>query len=189
MDDEAQDRSATPLFTLVPSPYGALRLVGVLLLTVCLAACQPGEDRGRQTGATVDTAAVKSALDSIRQTFIAAYEAGDAEQIASLWTEQGRQAIPMAPPVRGRDTIEALSKRWFESNPATREATLDTVRDVRVLSEDWAYAYTTWTFRVTPEDADQPQTTTATFVMLYRKTPDGWKTHLEVGSPHSAPGE
>jgi len=189
MDDKAQGRSATSLFTLEPTPYSALRLIGVLLLALGLAACQPGANRDRQSGATVDTAAVKSTLDSIRQTFIAAYEAGDAEQIASLWTEQGRQAIPMAPPVRGRDTIEVLSKRWFESNPATREATVDTVRDVRVLSEDWAYAYTTWTFRVTPEDADQSQTTTTTFVMLYRKTPSGWKTHLEVGSPHSAPGD
>jgi uncharacterized protein (TIGR02246 family) len=169
--------------------HRAIVLLGAMLLMVGLSACQSGENRARQTGATVDTAAVKSALESIRQTFISAYEAGDAEKIASLWAEEGRQAIPMAPPVRGRDTIEALSKRWFESNPATRDATLDTVRDVRVLSEDWAYAYTTWTFRVTPEGTDKTQTTTATFVMLYRKTPSGWKTHLEVGSPHSAPGE
>lgn len=186
MDNKAQDRSASHLFDLVPISYGALRLVGVLLLAVGLAACQPGENRSRQSDEPVDTAAVKSALDSTRQTFVAAYEAGDAEKIASLWTEEDRQAIPMAPPVRGRDTIEALSKRWFESNPATREATVDTVRDVRVLSKDWAYAYTTWTFQVTPEAADQTQTTTATFVMLYRQTPEGWKTHLEVGSPHSA---
>jgi uncharacterized protein (TIGR02246 family) len=123
-------------------------------LTFGLVACQPGENRDRQTDEPADTAAVQSALDSIRQTFIVAWEAGDAEKIASLWAEEGRQAIPMAPPVRGRDTIEALSKRWFESNPATREATVDTVRDVRVLSEDWAYAYTTWTFRVTPEAAN-----------------------------------
>lgn len=163
-------------------------LLGLILFAAGLAACQPGENQSRQSDQTVDTAAVKSALDSIRHTFIAAYEAGDAEKIASLWTEQGRQAIPMAAPVRGRDTIEALTKQAFESNSATREATVDTVRDVRALSDDWAYSYTTWTFRVTPADADQPETTTATFVILYRKTPDGWKTHLEVGSPHKVQG-
>jgi len=165
------DRSATHLFKLVPILYGALRPVRVLLLAVGFAACQPGKNRFRQSDERVETAAVKSALHSIRQTFIAADEADDAKQIASLWTGQGRQAIPMAPPVRGRDTIEALNKRSFESTPARREATLDTIRDVRVLSESWAYAYTTWTFRVTPENADQSQTMMVTFVMLYRKTP------------------
>jgi len=154
-----------------------------------LVACQPGENQGHQSDEPVDTAAVKSALDSMRQVFISAYEAGDAEKNASLWTEDIRQATPFSPPVRGRDTIEAMNRRWFESNPATREVTLDTVRDVRVLSEDWAYTYTTWTFRVTPEDTGQTETMTATYLILYRKTPGGWKAHVEAGSPHSAPGE
>jgi len=51
-----------------------------------------------------------------------------------------------------------------------------------VISSDWAYAFGTDTLEFTQPGATERTKETMTFLVLIRKTPDGWKTFREVVS-------
>lgn len=157
-----------------------------LLLVVSLTACQPAEHRQARQPA-VDTAEVRATLDSLRSAFIDAYEAGDAERIAGMWAEDGIQSVAGEPPIRGRDSIRAAYERFFEGAEEIPEITIDSVLDVRVLGDEWAYTYATLSARSTPAGADSARETSSTYLLISRRTPDGWKAYREVAGPDGPP--
>lgn len=147
-----------------------------VLLVVFFTACEPAE-RQQARQPAVDTAEVTATLDSLRSAFLDAYEAGDAEAIASLWAEDGVTSGPGAPPVRGRDSIRALVSR----DPALGEATAEIAPlDVRVLNRDWAYEMGVLTVQFTPEGADQQQSVEMSYLAVLHRTPAGWKYYREA---------
>lgn len=156
------------------------------LLIGFLAACQPAEQRQVRQPA-VDTAEVRVTLDSLRSAFIDAYEAGDAERIAAMWAENGIQSVAGEPPIRGRDSIRAAYARFFEKAEGIPEITIDSVLDVRVLGDEWAYTYATLSARPTPAGADSARETSSTYLLISRRTPDGWKAYREVAAPNGPP--
>lgn len=44
-----------------------------------------------------------------------------------------------------------------------------------VLGSDWAVEHGTWQITVTPEGAEAAQTTNGSYLVVLRRTPDGWK--------------
>lgn len=150
-------------------------------------ACQPQDQRQSRDAAAVDTTAIEATLDSLRSTFVDAWEAGDAERIASMWAEEGIQSVADEPPIRGRDSIRAAYERFFEGIEAEREVTIDSVLDVRILGDGWAYEVATLSSRFTPVGADSAQQSSSTYLLVLRRTSDGWKAFREVAGPNGPP--
>lgn len=59
--------------------------------------------------------------------------------------------------------------------------------EMRILSAEWAYVFGVDTLTYTPEGATEPVRETSTFLVLVRKTPEGWKTYREVLSSNQPP--
>jgi len=92
------------------APIAALLLAG---------ACTPQPSGQASTASTVDTAVVRSGLDSLRVRYIALQTAGDATGLAGLFTETGGVDIYGAPRMRGRAAIEATFKADFAARKFT----------------------------------------------------------------------
>jgi ketosteroid isomerase-like protein len=99
-----------------------------LALLLLAAACGPPTGAG--TIATVDTAAVRTALDSFRMRYIALETAGDAAGLAALYAENAGIDLYGLPRLRGRASIEEAFQGLFatrkvavlEINPTGMEA-------------------------------------------------------------------
>ncbi len=85
---------------------------------VALACTRPAGETGT-TGMAVDTAAVKSGIDSLRAAYARAEVAGDAAALGQLWTEDGTLDMYGAPRTKGRANIEAGLKADFASRKWT----------------------------------------------------------------------
>jgi ketosteroid isomerase-like protein len=154
------------------------------LLTLGVAACQPqGGGQGQQ--AAVDTAAIQSKLDSLGRLVSKASRSGDAELFASTWAKEGMMSGAGRPLVRGRDSIVAAFKQRPPLPPGA-DMTIHPL-EMRVLSGQWAYAFGVDSLTYTPDGAAEPVTETSTFLVLIRKTPEGWKTYREVLSANGPP--
>lgn len=160
----------------------SIRAVTVIVLAAAAAACQP-EPADRAGDASVDTAAVMSSLDSMRTAFEEAVKAGDYEAQGSVYTSDALFSAPMTPVVRGRDSIVAVQRR---ATPAGADLVIEPM-EVRILSAGWAYEYGTATLSFTPEGADGPVEVGSTYLILLRRTPDGWKIHRETLSADGPP--
>lgn len=85
---------------------------------------------------------------------------------------------PGSPPVQGREAIVDAFRR---TPPLPPGATM-TIHpsEIRVISEEWAYGFGVDSLTYTPEGASEPVRETYTFLVLIRKTPEGWQTYREV---------
>lgn len=116
---------------------------------------------------------IMSALGAMANVIKQAYATNDVELYLSAFDADAIVSKPNEPPVRGHDDLrEAFLHRpqlppgaTFEVNPT----------EFVVMSSDWAYVYGTDTLTL----PDGP-TETMTFLVLIRKTADGWKTFREV---------
>ncbi|MFW6193576.1 MAG: YybH family protein [Gemmatimonadota bacterium] len=149
-------------------------------------ACQPAAEQDGQQGAAVDTAAVMSALDSLRTTYEEAFAAGDVATMASTFTEDAIFSEPGAAPVTGRSTI----REAMEEAPPPEGATLSLrPTETRVLTNDLVYEMGTGTVTFTPEGADEAQEMESSYLVILARTADGWKVSREVVSPNQPPSE
>ncbi len=86
--------------------------------------------------------AAQSAEDAIRQSakdFTAAFDSGDSQAVAALWTSDGDYADESGQLVRGRDRIAAEYSAFFASHPGVKiKIVVDCVRllDANVAVED-----------------------------------------------------
>jgi hypothetical protein len=64
------------------------------------------------------------------------------------------------------------------------------IRPIEVvpLSAEWAYEFGTSTTTYTPQGASDPIRLRDTYLILLRKTEDGWKAYREVASSSPPPG-
>lgn len=149
----------------------------IVVVAVGLAACRSQSQKPPRQAATVDTAAVIASIDSLRAAYENAFAAGDVKKMATLLTDDGRFVQPGG---AQWDSMRAASKGPFPSG-----ATLDiSPMEVRVLSKDWAYELGTATLAYTPKGPGKERTLPHTYLLLLRKTPEGWKAHREVASSH-----
>jgi uncharacterized protein (TIGR02246 family) len=121
-----------------------------------------------------------AALQELANTIKQAYAANDADMYASAFTDDAVVSMPGTPPVRGRDAL----KKVFESRPPLTAGAVFEVdpAELEVINSEWAYAFGTDTFTIPNADEEHPVVETMTFMVLIRKTPDGWKTFREVVS-------
>lgn len=116
---------------------------------------------------------IMTALNLLADTVKKAYATNDVGLYLSAFEPDAIVSMPRMPPVHGHDELrEAFLNRpelppgaTFEVNPLEIEA----------LSSEWAYAFGNDTL----EFADGTKES-MTFVVLIRKTDEGWKTFREV---------
>lgn len=139
-------------------------------------ACQ-AQDQGRTDAqAAVDTARVLASFDSMRSAFEASVKAGDFEEQAAIYTADAVYSPPMAPPVRGRDSIRAALERTTPPGATLEINPMDT----RILGPDRVYEYGTSVLSFTPRGADSAVEMSTTYFALFRRTGSGWKIEREV---------
>lgn len=146
-----------------------------------LVACQP-QGQGQDQQAAVDTPAVQATLDSLRAAYVEAYNAGDFEKTAKVSHSEMIYSPPGHPPIRGRDSVTAHEKK---TRPPGATIDLKPI-DTRILSSEWVYEFGTATVTFTPEGADRSRSAESTYLAIFRKTPDGWKTYRETISTNGS---
>lgn len=155
-----------------------------------MAACRPageqqatGGEAGRMAEA-VDTAAVMTAIDSVRSAFVEAYSAGEVSRASPfihpdfIYSPQGH------PPIRGRDSVIAHDQRNL---PPGASFELEPV-DTRVMNDEWAFELGTSTVTFTPQGADEETSMQSSYLVVLRNTGDGWRLYREVGGSNQPPG-
>jgi uncharacterized protein (TIGR02246 family) len=171
--------------TTVPRWVCPVLALGLVVTSGSAAVCRPSGQPQRGQIATVDTLAILAALDSLAGAVTRADNTGDAELFAATWAEDGAMSAPGSPPVFGRDAIVSAFRRRPALPPG---GTLKVIPiEIRVLSAEWAYAFGVDTLTYVPAGVQRPVKESSTFLVLIRKTSDGWKTYREVLSSHGPP--
>ncbi|MGH7572212.1 MAG: YybH family protein [Gemmatimonadota bacterium] len=100
-----------------------MRKLQPLLLAIALGvvACQTQEPEQQAAAieepATVDTGAIRAAVEDASQQWAAAASAGDAEALTNLYAADASLYAPDAPPITGRDDIHAYFTEMVSQGP------------------------------------------------------------------------
>jgi len=118
------------------------------------------------------------ALYGLAETIKTSYRINDAEMYASAFDEDAIVSMPGKAPVRG---LQAL-KEMFVTRPALPPgATFEVMpTELEIINGDWAYAFGTDTLTIPAASGGDPLVETMTFMVLIRRTSQGWKTFREV---------
>ena len=154
------------------------RRLWLMAVAGLVAACQPSERLSSNESARLDTVAVRASIDSLATNVMRANETGDAELLASTWATNGIMSLPGSPPVRGRDSIVAAFRRRPPLPPGASMTIHPT--EMQILNAEWAYVLGVDTLTYTPQGTKAPVKKTSTFLVLLRKTAEGWQTYREV---------
>lgn len=148
-----------------------------LLVIMLITGCQTKEQNQGQMekGTAIDTTAILSAIDSLRSNYQTAVNNGNYEKLSGLVTKDAKMVQP--------GTSEWDAMRKAAEGPFPKGATID-IRpmETHVMSKDWAYDMGSSTISYTPEGADDSKTLTDTYLVILKRTDDGWKVHREVAS-------
>jgi uncharacterized protein (TIGR02246 family) len=67
---------------------------------------------------------IRDELQSLFDTYVAAYQASDASACAAVFTSDGELYSPYAPPTRGRPAIAALHRIWTQDGGSGKQLTI-----------------------------------------------------------------
>jgi uncharacterized protein (TIGR02246 family) len=152
--------------------FWASALIGIVA-GACSSPNQPGSSRE-----ALDTTGIRAAIDSLAANVTKANQTGDAELFASTWAADGIMSDAGSPPVHGRDSIVARFRRRPPLPPGARMTIHPT--ELRIQNAEWAYVMGVDTLTFTPPGASALVQQTWTFLVILRKTAEGWQTYREV---------
>lgn len=118
-----------------------------------------------------DPAAVRSEIEAVNARHVAAFNQGDIAGFAQVYTEDAQILPPDMPMVEGRQGIQEF---W------TGGAQQMGIRDLRLTTEevevfgDQAYERGTSYFMTNDGPA------TGKYVVIWKRTPEGWKWHRDI---------
>lgn len=155
-----------------------------MLMALAAAACAPmGHDQETSSEVAepqLDQAAFRATIDRMREDFMAAADSGNWESAASILDPEVVTVVP-----GGEDWAAIKAASELPYPPGTQ---LDiTPIEVRQLGPDWGYELGTNAITWTPEGADEPTTLTDTYLVLFRRSDEGWKLYREVATAGTLP--
>jgi uncharacterized protein (TIGR02246 family) len=125
-----------------------------------------------------DVGAVTAEINALFTEYGASLGAGDAERWIQLWTEDGVQLPPGAPPNVGREAIFASIKGAMEQI-AFEEMEIN-IEEV-LVADDLAIARGLYTVNYVPHDGSDPIPVDGKFTSTFQLQPDGsWKLHRDI---------
>ena len=118
---------------------------------------------------------IKVALGELGATIQRAFVDNDVETYLSAFDEDAVTSLPGSPPMRGHNAL----RNFFENRPGFPPGATFSIQPLEIepLCPDWGYAYGTDVIAL-PDGSTQ----TMTFLVLLRRTENGWKTFREVVS-------
>jgi ketosteroid isomerase-like protein len=126
--------------------------------------------------------AVRAEIDKLRSAYEAAVATGRIEAMLPLLAEG---AVMVHPGAADWKAMEAAAS-GVPFPPSARIVICPI--EVVVLSDEWAYEFGTSTTTYTPPDTKEVTQLRDTYLILFRKTADGWKAFREVASSSPPPG-
>jgi len=154
-----------------------LTLPMALFALILISSCQP-QERDQDTmekGMAIDTMAVLSSIDSLRNNYQNAVNNGNYEKLSALVTGD---AIMVQPGTSEWDAMREASQGPFPTGTTINITPVE----INVLSNDWVYEMGSSTITYTPTDSNEPVTLNDTYMVILKRTGDGWKVHREVAS-------
>lgn len=133
------------------------------LLMLAILAIGAGPVLGDDVSDEAETA-IRKAIDS----YVAAFNKGDAKAVAAHWTEQGELVTPAGNELRGRQQLEKDFAAYFAETKNAKIELLDT--SIKVVSP--SVALENGTARVVSPDAEPTETI---YKAIHVKTAEGWK--------------
>jgi uncharacterized protein (TIGR02246 family) len=143
-----------------------LQLLLLVPLALGVAACQtqePEQQAAIEEPATVDTGAIRAAVEDAAQQWESAAGAGDAEALTNLYTPDATIYPPDAPAVTGRDAIHAFFTEMVSEGPWQNTLTTNDV----IIPESGEIAIELGSF--------EDPTGTGKYVGVYRNVDGNWK--------------
>ena len=128
----------------------------------------------------IDAAAIRDTIQAREREWSAAYLAGNAAGVASLYTEDGAQIQPAGDWRRGRDAITAGMKAELDTlNVTARE---DIPEEV-IVAGDYVVEFGRYSYTATAKKGNKPVSGAGRYMVLWRKDADGqWRLHRDLGS-------
>lgn len=161
--------------------------IGIILLTCVLAIVGCKNQNGKSTDHNkIDTTAILRSIDSLGAVVQKAHTTGDKKLLASTWAEDGIFINCQSEPVRGRDAIVTALTNMPPLPPGSN-MTVHPL-EIQVLSKDWAYVFGVDSLKIAMPGATTPVVSTMSFLVIVKKTKEGWQTYRETLSPNSNPG-
>lgn len=161
-----------------------LLLAAVVSALLAALACGPQTPAPDPAAEKVSADEEKAAIDEIRAKYIAAENAGDAAALAELYTENGVYMPANAPAAEGRSAIQSSYEGMFKQYKAQADATPVSVVEI---TGDWAFERGTFKTTLTPVDGGDPVEDAGKYVVVTRKTGDGWKVHYLIWNSDNPP--
>jgi uncharacterized protein (TIGR02246 family) len=96
--------------------------IGAVLITV--------NGTAAQVSRAADLSAEENAIQLSARTFVEAFDSGNAEAVANLWSEDGEYIVGETT-AKGRTTIQRLYEEFFHTHPGARmEVRIDSIRSL-----------------------------------------------------------
>ena len=124
------------------------------------------------------------AIDRVRETHVAALNAGDAEVWAAQFTDDGVQMPPNAPANVGRTMIGSWSLAFLDQFRLQFSLAVD---EVRVLGE-WAFERGDYMISLNPKAGGPTMQDIGKYITIYqRKSGDTWRIARDIWNSSNLP--
>lgn len=152
-------------------------IAGFAVLTMATA-CAPAAPKH-------DPATDLAAIGKLRDSIAAAYKAGNAAGVASLFTADGRMMESGQPTAEGTQAIEGVVKGL---NDAMGAIDVTIVAEKTEVSGDLAYDRGTFKMTMTPKGASAPIVEAGRYLVVVKRQADGsWKIAEDMGNSATSP--
>jgi uncharacterized protein (TIGR02246 family) len=169
-----------------PRPDGAYPRLALVAFLLSVSLARPFT---AAHSSPADSAAVRAAIGAGNADFILAWQTGDADLFASLFSEDGAMLRPGGGLTVGRGNIRDRMRDLF-SRVRMTHGTLTTA-DVFLIG-DTAYETGTWNFTVGPIGSTTSEPDSGQYVEIWKRDRSGaWKMWRDIGVPKgfsTAPG-
>jgi uncharacterized protein (TIGR02246 family) len=149
-------------------------------------ACKPQRGKAADAGESVPSlsAADQAGIRSADSAFMAAANAGDADQVAEVYAEDGSVLAPNLPPQKGRDAVRAFWGGFLDAYTVRFEIASDTIEG----RGDLAYNQGHYRFTAVPKAKGAPGIADeGKFLEILKKQRDGsWKYVVDMYSSNLA---
>jgi len=148
--------------------------------TVCVGivavACGPGATNGQVP--TASAAQDRAAIDKTRADYQAAWGASNAEQIASLYTDDAFVLYPNQPAVSGKAAIIGYFKSFFDE--FVQDSFTLTSAEVEIVGP-WAFDRGAYRWKSRPKAGGDPIEDYGKYLVILRRQADGsWKVARDM---------
>ncbi len=115
---------------------------------------------------------VKSAIQAVNNTFMQAWEEGDAEAVARLYTPDAKFMVPGMPPLEGREAIQNYIQGGMDSGLASIELT------AHEIQSHGSNAHEVGTFTLTTANGETADR--GNYVVIWKRINGKWHLRRDI---------